>query len=120
MNKEKHYLEILPQEELVANLKEGLEYFGRLDNVPLLTNSIKAMESLIFNYENERKESCPLCSTCLVCSLCPWFLLFHRSCVSQTTTVNLGYVEDRVRQLRAWVEAYKTVLMEAKCEKSQT
>ena len=113
------YLKILPQKELVANLREYLEEFNYRFKVSLLKQHITAMNALIFNYENKRQASCPLCAVCLACSHCPWYVVNRIiSCVAQTTIINLGYTKDRVRQLRAWVRAYERVLMEVKLEKS--
>ena len=84
----------------------------------LALDSIKAMEKLIYLYENPKEFiTCPLCNLpnrSEGCTCCPWILIENKHCGSSNfftvTRENPERKRKRKRQLRRWIKIYQKAL----------
>ena len=84
----------------------------------LALDSIKAMERLIYLYENPKEFlTCPLCRIPHFgegCHKCPWILIENRHCGGSNfftvTSEDPQRKYNRIRQLGRWIEIYKKAL----------
>ena len=79
-------------------------------------DSIKAMERLIYLYEDPKEfTTCPLCPlfTRNLCNLCPWEIIKNTNCRgSHFVDVyrDPERTRNRIRQLRRWIKIYQKAL----------
>ena len=88
----------------------------------LARDSIKAMERLVYLYENPKEfVTCPLCRIPHFgegCHKCPWILIENRHCGGSNfftvTSEDPQRTRNRIRQLRRWIKIYQKALKEKK------